>query len=108
MPELTIQQIRLLTWLSLADSSFEVCLQKGIASGQYNGLQTYFDDKGNYFKFDIRSLNKLLKEELVFSQTVDYFHTKWNSYVLTEKGQVFVSLMSATKDMSWPQLRKHQ
>ncbi len=90
MPKLTKEQIRLLIWLSLENTYFEICREMSSSYRQMNGLHTYVNKHGQRFKFDTRTLGKLVKEELVTSEIIYHFGVKYEYYFLTKKGRGFV------------------
>lgn len=95
MPKLTKEQIRLLIWLSLSKTHFEVCRQIGYSYRKVNGLQSYANKDGVSYKFDMRTLYKLVNENLVTSKLVYPFGIKHEHYFLTQSGQYFVSAFAA-------------
>jgi hypothetical protein len=94
MSKLTKEQVRLLIWLSWTETHFEICREAGYSYRKVNGLNTYVNDNGEPFKFDIRTLNKLVNENLVTSKLVYPFCMKHEHYFLTEAGQVYLSMMA--------------
>ena len=90
MPKLTKEQTRLLIWLSLENTYFEICREIGNSYRQKNGLHTYVNTHGQPFKFDMRSLGKLVNEKLVTSEIIYNFGVKYEHYFLTKKGRDFV------------------
>ena len=90
MPKLTKEQTRLLIWLSLENTYFEICREIGYSYRQKNGLHTYVSKHGQPFKFDTRTLDKLVDEELVTSEMIYHFGVKYEHYFLTKKGRSFV------------------
>lgn len=90
MPKLTKEQTRLLIWLSLENTYFEICREIGYSYRQMNGLHTYVSKHGQPFKFDTRTLGKLVNEELVTSKIIYNFGVKYEHYFLTKKGRGFV------------------
>ena len=97
MPKLTPEQIRFLIWLSLTETHFEICREMGYSYRKVHGLNSYVNDNGESFKFDIRTLNKLVNESLVTSEFIYPFGMKHEHYFLTEAGQVYVSMMALCK-----------
>jgi hypothetical protein len=95
MPKLTNEQIRLLIWLSLSKTHFEVCRQVGYSYRQVNGLKSYVNKDGVPYKFDTRTLDKLVNENLVTSEFVYPIGIKYEHYFLTQAGQDFVSMFTA-------------
>jgi hypothetical protein len=98
MPKLSDEQLRLLFWLSLQSTVFEISREDGFVSDKYNGLNCYKDNQGNAYKFDIRTLHILEDNALVQGQNVYHFGVLWERYALTEKGQVLTLLLSAADD----------
>jgi hypothetical protein len=96
MPKLTHEQLRLLFWLSLPETCFEVSREDGFMDDEYNGLHKYKDKQGNRYKFDIRTLYILEGEELITGHYVNHHGIIWECYTLTEKGQVLSSLLSVS------------
>lgn len=94
MPKLSKKQERFLIWLSWANTRFEICRQSAHSYGKKSGLHTYVNNKGIPFKFDIRTLEKLIEEELVTSEYVYYFGIKYEYYYLTQAGQVYVHVLA--------------
>lgn len=105
-PMLSIEQARFLTWLSLTDTHFEICREIGYSYRQINGLQSYVDEANMSFRFNTRTLNRLLEVELISSELLYPFGIKQEHYFLTEKGNVYVTLLSCTKEMTWPHFQK--
>jgi hypothetical protein len=97
MPKLTKEQIRLLIWLSWTDTHLEVCRDISHSYRKVNGLNSYVNDNGEPFKFDMRTLNKLVNENLVTSELLYPFGVKHEHYFLTPAGQVYVSLLAISK-----------
>lgn len=97
MPKLTTEQIRLLIWLSLSKTHFEICREIGYSYRKVNGLKNYINKHGEPYKFDMRTLNKLVNESLVTSELVYPFGVKHEHYFLTEAGQVYVSMLAVAK-----------
>ena len=98
MPKLSHEQLRLLFWLSLQSTVFEISREGGFVTDKYNGLNRYKDNQGKAYKFDIRTLKILEDNELVESQNVYHFGVIWERYTLTEKGRVLTLLLSAADD----------
>jgi len=98
VPKLSDEQLRLLFWLSLQSTVFEISREDGFIADKYNGLNRYKDNRGNAYKFDIRTLQILENNELVQGQSVYHFGILWERYALTEKGQVLTLLLSAADD----------
>jgi hypothetical protein len=96
MPKLTHEQLRLLFWLSLPETCFEVSREEGFMDDNYNGLHTYKDEQGNRFKFDIRTLYILQGHELIKGKIVNHFGIPWERYLLTDKGEVMSVLLSSS------------
>jgi hypothetical protein len=92
MPKLTPEQFRLLHWLSLPETCFEVSREDGFMDDKYNGLHAYNDGKGNRYKFDIRTLYILEGFELIQGEIVNHFGIAWERYTLTNKGEVTLVL----------------
>lgn len=90
MPKLSKEQKRLLVWLAQPNNHLEICRQQGHSLNQVNGLKTYTDEFGNHYKFDIRTLNKLISEALVSSEIIYPFGLKHEQYALTKLGFEFV------------------
>ena len=97
MPKLTKEQIRLLIWLSYSETYFEICRQVGYSYRQVNGLQSYVNKDGVPYKFDMRTLNKLVNENLVISELVYPFGIKHEHYCLSQAGQAYVSMLAISK-----------
>jgi len=97
MPKLTNEQIRFLIWLSLSETHFEICREVGYSYRKVNGLKSYVNRQGEPYKFDMRTLNKLVNENLVTSEFVYPFGIKHQHYSLTEAGQVYVSMLAIAK-----------
>lgn len=97
MPKLTKEQVRFLIWLSWTETHFEICREIGYSYRKVNGLNSYVNDNGEPFKFDIRTLNKLVNEKLVTSELVYPFGVKHEHYFLTEAGQVYVAMLAISK-----------
>lgn len=97
MPKLTQEQIRLLLWLSLSSTHLEVCRQIGYAYRNVNGLNSYVNKQGESYKFDMRTLNKLVNENLLTSEFVYPFGVKHEHYFLTQDGQEYLSMLSITR-----------
>lgn len=91
MSKLSKEQKRLLVWLAQPNHHLEICRQQGHSLNQVNGLKTYTDEFGNPYKFDIRTLNKLISEALVSSEIIYPFGLKHEKYILTEQGIHLVS-----------------
>lgn len=68
LPKLSIEQARFLTWLSLIETHFEICRQIGNSYRKINGLQSYHDEANEPFRFNTRTLDKLINEELITSE----------------------------------------
>ena len=100
MPKLTSEQIRLLMWLSLPQTVFEVSREDGFMDDKYNGLHTFSNEEGKKYKFDIRSLYRLEGEELIGGKYVYHFGIPWEHYTLTEKGYELVELLSVAGDIN--------
>lgn len=90
MPKLSKEQKRLLVWLAQPNNHLEICRQQGHSLNQVNGLYTYTDEFGNSYKFDIRTLNKLISEALVSTEIIYPFGLKHEQYALTKLGFEFV------------------
>jgi hypothetical protein len=97
MPKLTKEQVRFLIWLSRTETHFEICREIGYSYRKVNGLNTYVSGNGEPFKFDTRTLNKLVNENLVTSELVFPFGVKHEHYFLTEAGKVYVSMLAISK-----------
>lgn len=97
MAKLSKEQIRLLIWLSYSETYLEICFELGYSYRKVNGLQSYVNKDGVAYKFDSRTLSKLVGDELVTSEFVYPFGIKFKHYFLTELGQDFVSTF-ATKN----------
>jgi hypothetical protein len=91
MPKLTKEQNRFLIWLSLNSNHFEICREVGSSYRKTNGLDRYVSKHGQRYKFDIRTLTKLVKEGLVTSEIVFPFGIKYEHYFLTEQGANYLS-----------------
>ncbi|WP_076541091.1 hypothetical protein [Shewanella sp. UCD-KL21] len=89
MPKLTLEQKRLLIWLSLTTTHFEICREVGHSYRQTNGLERYVNKHGDRYKFDMRTLNKLVIEGLVTSEILYPFGIKQEHYFVTEKGRAY-------------------
>ena len=98
MPKLTPEQTRLLMWLSLPQTIFEVSREDDFMDDKYNGLNTFKNEEGKRYKFDIRTLYRLEGEELVKGQYVYYFGIMWERYTLTEQGHALALLLSTSGD----------
>ncbi|WP_286265317.1 hypothetical protein [Thalassotalea atypica] len=107
MPKLTPEQVRLLTWLAIVGDVFAVRFVKSKQQFNYLGLHHYVNADGEEYKFDIRTLKKLIRCRLVRSRVNWHFGIKWKSYELNESGQVYASLMCATKETSWSHLKRN-
>jgi hypothetical protein len=101
MPKLTPEQLRLLSWLSLPSTTFEVSRENDFMDDKYNGLHTYCDKQKNSFKFDIRTLYKLEGYELIKGEMVYYFGIPWERYTLTTIGRE-ITLLSAPVEFYVP------
>ncbi len=97
MLKLTKEQIRLLLWLSWTETHLEVCREIGYSYRKVNGLNSYVNDNGVPFKFDMRTLDKLVNENLVTSGLIYPFGVKHEHYFLTPSGQVYVSMLAISK-----------
>lgn len=97
MLKLTLEQNRLLIWLSLTNTHFEICKELGSSYRKTNGLNSYVNKHGQPFKFDTRTLNKLVNENLVTSEILYPYGIKYEHYFLTEAGRVHVSLFAIPK-----------
>ncbi|PKH88645.1 hypothetical protein [Colwellia sp. Bg11-28] len=97
MPKLTKEQMRLLIWLSYSATYFEICRQVGYSYRQVNGLKSYVNKDGVPYKFDMRTLNKLVNENLVQSEIIYPYGVKHEHYFLTQAGQVYVSMLAISK-----------
>lgn len=97
MPKLSKEQLRLLLWLSKPSNFFEVTTDHHLNNVLYNGLHNYRDDKGNRYKFDIRTLHALERNEFVGCETVYYCGLAWMRYTITDAGQVYVSTLAISK-----------
>ena len=86
MPKLTREQKRFLVWLSFSNAHFEICRELGSSYRKMNGLERYVNSQGERFKFDTRTLQKLIDEELVSSRFLYPFGIKYEHYYVTEKG----------------------
>ena len=106
MPKLSYEQIRLLTWLSILGNAFGVRFNKSNKQFNYLGLHHYVTPDGIEYKFDVRTLKKLIRTGLVKSKVIWHYGIKWKSYVLTQQGYVYSSLIAASKGFSWTHLKK--
>jgi hypothetical protein len=97
MPKLTKEQIRLLIWLSWTDTHLEICREIGYSYRQVNGLDSYVNDDGKPYKFDMRTLDKLVNENLVTSEFIYPHGMEYQHYTLTQAGQVYVSMLAISK-----------
>jgi len=97
MPKLTLEQNRFLIWLSITSTHFEICREIGYSYRQTNGLETYVNKSGQPFKFDTRTLNKLVNENLVMSEILYPYGIKYEHYFLTEAGRVHAALFAIPK-----------
>jgi hypothetical protein len=88
MPKLSKEQFRLLLWLSLPSSFFEVTSAHHLNDVLYNGLHGYKDEKGKKYKFDIRTLQALAANKLVDFETVYYCGLEWTRYTITDAGKL--------------------
>jgi hypothetical protein len=93
--KLSHEQLRLLFWLSLQSTVFEISREDVFIVDKYSGLHRYKDNQGNTYKFDIRTLQVLERNELIRGQSVYHYGVLWERYTLTEKGQVLTLLLSA-------------
>ena len=107
MPKLSYEQIRLLTWLSIVGDAFGVRFNHSSNQFNYLGLHHYVTPDGVEYKFDIRTLKKLIRSKLIKSKVVWYYGIKWKNYVLTESGYVYSSLVAASKGFSWSHFKKN-
>jgi hypothetical protein len=105
-PKLSMEQARFLTWLSLLNTHFEICCEVGYSYRKINGLQSYVDENNEPFRFNTRTLDRLINAELIDSKFVYPFGIKQQHYFLTENGQVYVSLLANNKDMTWAHFQK--
>ncbi|WP_282166617.1 hypothetical protein [Shewanella japonica] len=94
MSKLTKEQNRFLIWLSLSSTYFEICREVGHSYRKTNGLERYVSKHGQRYKFDMRTLTKLVKEELVTSEIVFPYGIKYEHYFLTEQGADYVSKLN--------------
>jgi hypothetical protein len=90
MPELTKEQQRLLIWLSLPSTHFEICRELGSSYRKMNGLESYVDWFGDRYKFDNRTLQKLIDTGLVTSEFLYPFGINYERYYVTEEGQTCI------------------
>ena len=97
MPKLTNEQIRLLIWLSYRETHFEICREIGCSYRKVNGLHSYVNKDGVPYKFDMRTLVKLVNENLVTSEFIYPFGVKHEHYFLTEAGQVYVLMLAIAR-----------
>jgi hypothetical protein len=97
MPKLTKEQIRFLIWLSLTETHFELCRELGNKYRTPNGLGSYINKQGKPYKYDSRTLMKLVDENLVTSKIVYHYGIKHEHYFLTEAGQVYVSILAISE-----------
>jgi DNA-binding HxlR family transcriptional regulator len=89
MPKLTREQKRFLIWLSLTGTHFEICRELGYSYRQMNGLERYVNKQGERYKFDMRTLNKLVNEGLVTSKILYPYGIKQVHYFVTEEGRAY-------------------
>jgi len=106
MPKLSYEQIRLLTWLAIIGDTFGVRFVKSKNQFEYMGLHHYVTPDGIEFKFDTRTLKKLIRTNLIKSKVVWHYGIKWKCYEFTESGYVYSSLIAASKGFSWTHLKK--
>ena len=106
LPKLSMEQARFLTWLSLTKTHFEICREIGYSYRKINGLQNYVDETNEPFRFNTRTLDRLIENELIASKFITPFGIRQQHYSLTKKGQVYVSLLATTKDMTWTHFQK--
>lgn len=97
MPKLTKEQVRLLIWLSVPTTHLEVCREIGYSYRKVNGLESYVNKQGEPFKFDTRTLNKLVNENLVTSELIYPFGVKYEHYKVTELGRAYLSALSISR-----------
>lgn len=90
MPELTKEQQRLLIWLSLPSTHFEICRELGSSYRKMNGLESYVDWFGDRYKFDKRTLQRLIDAGLVTSELLYPFGIKHEHYYVTEEGRACI------------------
>lgn len=106
LPKLSMEQARFLTWLSLLNTHFEICREIGYSYRKINGLQSYADENNQPFRFNTRTLDKLVESELITSEFLYPFGIKQQHYFLTDNGQTYVSLLATSKDMTWAHFQK--
>ncbi len=104
MPKLSYEQIRLLTWLTIVGDTFSIYYIND--ERRYCGLHQYVNPNGIEYKFDIRTLIKLLKTKLIKSQVVYHYGQKHKTYSLTEKGSAYSFLLCMSQGYSWEHLIK--
>jgi len=95
--KLSNEQLRFLVWLSKKTTNFEICQEQQMTDIIYNGLYNYIDDKGSRLKFDIRTLIRLLDEELVIGEFTTHFGIKWMRYTVTASGNAFIYSLNNSK-----------
>jgi len=106
LPKLSMEQARFLTWLSLTTTHFEICREIGYSYRKINGLQSYIDDQEKPFRFNTRTLDRLIDNELIASKFIIPFGIKQQHYFLTEQGRGYVSLLASTKEITWTHFQK--
>jgi len=106
LPKLSMEQARFLTWLSLTTTHFEICREIGYSYRKINGLQNYIDEQDKPIRFNTRTLDRLIENELIASKFITPFGIKQQHYFLTENGRIYVSLLATTKDMTWTHFQK--
>ena len=94
-PKLSVEQTRLLIWLSRTSTHLEIFRKIDYLYRTPNGLQSYVNQSGEPYKFDMRTLNKLVNENLVTSQFLYPFGIKHEHYFVTQAGKDFVSTFVA-------------
>jgi hypothetical protein len=92
MPKLTKEQKRFLIWLSLTGTHFEICRELGYSYRQMNGLERYVNKQGERYKFDTRTLQRLIDADLVTSKLIYPFGIKYQRYYVTEEGRACATL----------------
>jgi hypothetical protein len=97
MPKLTNEQKRFLIWLSLTATHFEICRELRRGYRNTFGLHTYVNKLGEPYKYDSRTLYKLVNENLITSEIIYHYGIKHEHYFLTEKGQVYVAMLAISK-----------
>lgn len=96
--KLSDEQLRLLLWLSLKPNFFEVTTEHRLNDVLYNGLHNYRDEHGNRYKFDIRTLHILERNELVDDEKLYYCGLEWTRYTISAKGELLAKQLKEATD----------